>query len=144
MRLALNDHFVRYCKPSQLSEDGRVLNLAFRLRSERDERSLSGDHFEYFSENSYTNIINALDRRHFTPSRNGKLAKLNCGTVINRIQSFCLEEVYFERDSCKPAVCYGSHTGLFGLYEAHTSVTEFLCNCILEQVSVSDYISASE
>jgi hypothetical protein len=108
--------------------------LAFRLRLEQKERSLSGDHFEYFSENSYENIINALDRRHFTPSRNGKLVKLNCGTVIDTIQAFCPEEVYFERDSG------GSHTGLFGLYEAHTAVTELLRNCILEQIPVSDFI----
>jgi hypothetical protein len=130
MHLAPDNHFVRYCKPSQCSEDGRVLNLAFRLRSELNERSLSGDHFEYFSENPYLNIITALDRRHFTPSRNGKLVKLHCGTVINTIQSFCPESVYFERDSTD------SHTGLFGLSGAHTAVTELLRNCILEQVSV--------
>jgi hypothetical protein len=137
MHLAPDAHFVRYCKPSQISEDGQVLNLAFRLRSEQDEISLSGDHFEFFSENPYKNIISALDRRHFQPSRNGKLVKLNCGTVINTIQPFCPEEVYFERD-------YGSHTGLFGLYEAHTAVTELLRNCILEQVSVSDFTASSE
>jgi hypothetical protein len=133
MHLAHNDHYVRYCKPSQCSEDGRVLNLAFRLRSGQDEKSLSGDHFEYFSGNSYTNIIKALAQRHFTPSRNGKLVKLNCGTVISKIQSFCLEKVYFERDTAD------SHTGLFGLYKAHSAVTELLQSCILEQVSVSDF-----
>lgn len=82
MHLAPKDHFVRYCKPSQCSEDGRVLNLAFRLRSEQDEQSLSGDHFEYFSENPYQNIITALGQRYFTPSPKGKFVKLNCGAVI--------------------------------------------------------------
>jgi hypothetical protein len=91
--------------------------------------------FEYFSENPYKNIITALGRRHFTPSSKGKLVKLNCGTVINTIQSFCPEAVYFERDSADP------HTGLFGLYGAHSAVTELLRDCILEQVSVADCIS---
>jgi hypothetical protein len=112
-----------------------VLNLTFRLRSERDERYLSGDHLEYFSENPYEHIIKALARRHLTPSPNGKLIKLNCGMVINTIQSLCPEAVFFERDSA------GSHTGLFGLYGAHTAVTELLYNCILEQVSVNELLT---
>jgi hypothetical protein len=111
-----------------------VLNVAFRLRPEQDERSLSGDHFEYFAKNPYANIVKALADRHFMPSRNGKLVKLNCGMAIKKIQLLCPEEAYFERD---PA---GSHTGLFGLYGSHTAVSELLRNCILEQISVSDFM----
>jgi hypothetical protein len=109
-----------------------VLNLAFRLRLEQGERSLSGDHFEYYNEKHYVNIIHALERRKFTPSSNGKLVKLNCGMVIDTIQSLCRDKVCFERDT------NGSHTGLFGLYGAHTAVMELLRDCILEHVAVSE------
>jgi hypothetical protein len=125
MRLVHSDHFIRYCKPSQCTSDGKVLNLAFRLRP--GEISLSGDHFEYYKENHYENILLALQKRQFTPSRNGKLVKLNCGEVISKIQFLSHDEVFFERDTI------GSHTGLFGILNTHSSITELLCSCIRDQ-----------
>jgi hypothetical protein len=109
------------------------MDLAFRLREESNEQSLSGDHFEYYPENQYEKIIGALQERRFNPSPNGRLLKLNCGTVISTIQPLCLKEVYFERDRT------GSHTGLFGLAGAHSSVTNVLRSCIIEQTGISKF-----
>jgi hypothetical protein len=66
MELAREAHFVRYCKPSQCSEDGNALASAFDLRP-AVERGLSGDHFEFFSADHYQNIVKAMYQRHFTP-----------------------------------------------------------------------------
>jgi hypothetical protein len=107
------------------------MDLAFRLREEKAEQSLSGDHFEYYPEKQYEHIVHALRDRHFSLSATGRLLKLNCGTVSQKVQPYCVEAVYFERDSI------GSHTGLFGLAGAQPAVTVVLRSCIIEQMDIS-------
>jgi hypothetical protein len=105
--------------------------LAFRIREEKGEQALSGDHFEYYDDDHYANIIKAMEKRHLKLSPNGRLLKLHCGTTIQKAQPLCAEEVYFERDA------NSSHTGLYGLAESHLVAGEILRSCIIELSYIS-------
>jgi hypothetical protein len=132
MHLSPENHYIRYCKPSQCAEDGRILNLAFRLRD--GETGLSGDHYEYYQTEPYRNIVRALKERRFSPSPNGRLARLNCREALDAVQPYCSEEARFERDSGS------SHTNLYGISGVHSAATEALCSCIIEAPRVSEFI----
>ncbi|WP_026043769.1 hypothetical protein [Treponema primitia] len=125
MRLEDRHNYVRYCRPNQIADNGKILSAAFVLRKKnpklnrsKDETELSVDWFEYFKRDHYKRIKSALAKR-LTISQAGKLAKLNCGRTKAAILHQFKFEIYIE-------VVDKSYAHLLGLYENQKEDTEIL------------------
>jgi hypothetical protein len=132
--LPTEHHYVRYCKPTQM-QDGRVLPSAFSLRDRED--GLSGDHFEHFQSNHYQHIVEALQKRGFTPKPSGCFVKLRCGEVIETLQNHCAVSFDKEDDT-------KSHTLLRGLEGQNEHIRLLLTQVIAETVNVTRLTTASK
>jgi hypothetical protein len=112
-------------------QDGIILPSAFSLRDKED--GLSGDHFEHFESDHYQYIVDALQKRGFTPKPNGCFVKLRCGKVIEALQEYCTVS-FIKDDDTK------SHTLLCGLDKEIEYARLRLVQVITEIVSLNELI----
>jgi hypothetical protein len=142
MKLKDSHNYVRYCRPNQIADDGKILSAAFTLRKKKlqlnrpeDETGLSVDWFEYFKRDHYKGIKSALAER-LTIKPSGKLAKLNCGKTKAAILDQFRFDIYIETQAA-------SHALLFGLYEhqkddLEISLLDLFLNLIDEVKSIAE------
>jgi len=90
------DSIIRYCKPSQIDEDGCVMNLAFLLRKKdvtlpkprpNDETDLSVYHYEYFKNEPFKGLKALFDGIHFDYKKNGCFAVLKYSAAKKDIKN---------------------------------------------------------
>jgi hypothetical protein len=129
------DSIVRYCKPTHI-DDGKILAAAFLLRKKdmqlnrpNDEKELSVDHYEFFLENNYHQIINALERRGIKPKANGYLVKIKYANIFKDIQENLFLNIDIETSST-------SHCLIHNLYQNDEDASFFFLKNITDKVKI--------
>lgn len=125
--LADEDNFVRLCKFSTLSEDGRPAANAFALRP--GEKYLSGDWLEYYPVSELfackSQIVAALEARTLKAGANAKFAAINVGKLRQLNNAL----------SAKHRKPTGSYSGIYGyadqdeLAEDISQLVHETCRC---------------
>ena len=82
------DHVVRYCNPRTVQYK-RITPASFELR--KPETYLSVNHLEHFclgiGSNAVAEVRKAYRQKNFSLRQSGRFARLNVGTVIDRVQA---------------------------------------------------------
>jgi len=83
-----SDHISRYCGFDTLASGGRITSTAFRLREERNEKSLSVNWLELLGledrESAIEEIRRVFDQK-FTLGKHAKFAVLNVGEMREHV-----------------------------------------------------------
>lgn len=129
---------VRYCKPSQIDGDV-ILCAAFELRKKDpafnrpdDEKSLSVDDYNHYSNNHYSSIVTALKNRCLPPGRNGKFAKVDFEKVKQAVSA--QESINLDINKN-----HDSHCEIHGMYGLDSKISVLFVENIEESVNVSDH-----
>ncbi len=118
--LPLDDHIVRYVKPSMIQENGVADGSDFRLRSTRpDEKGLSVNWLEVFELGKAHQLseVRRLCSSRLSLSQNGRFAEMNVGTVL-RVVSEELDTLRIVHDPLEAEQDYEadpSHSEISGL-----------------------------
>ena len=107
---------IRYIKPTDIGDDGRVNGAAFQLRP--DETGLSVNWLDYYSDVAEDERINEVRRvSRLRLSRNGRFAELNVGAAKRAVRRE-LDALRFVHNPLPPDGEYAadpSHSLILGL-----------------------------
>ena len=129
----LKGNVARYCKPSTLDEDGNPQGSSFKLRPDRDEKSLSVYLLEFFGRNTEKENLSEVKKemkKNLNLSKSGVFATLNIQDSKSYIFELISEQISY-REMNLP------HCGIF--HENDDGViSDLLAKCVQSHYSVSD------
>lgn len=134
-----NEHHVsRYCGFTQLTENGRITAQAFRLRQDKNEKSLSVNWLEYFGLRNRSaeiqEIRNAFIKKGRTLAAKAKFAVLNVGKLREHVYKESLYERII-RILHDPLDNDPSHSGIYNIPIDDFFIAELIAEIVREEMT---------
>ena len=136
--LIAESNVVRYCRPSSVHQDGSVGGEAFQLRPSEAGLSVHWlQSFQGVTKDQQLDQVRRLSR--LTMSRNGRLAELQVGRVLQRASS-AVPGLSFVHSPLVAEAGYAadpSHSEIRGLPESDSPEAEFIGDMIAKCVEAN-------
>lgn len=134
-QLPESNHITRFCKGTQVNEDGTVSPAAFELRPNEEYLSINWlENLKLSDRSSEINELRSVLQKKLTFGKNAKLTVLNVGEVFKNVfqKSGDRRKLRFLHE---PEPDDPSHSGIYDTKVDEILISQLIVECIIETYS---------